>query len=145
MEIYAVRLQRNQEAVGVYVAFDPVHLACMIDETTDAVACEYAEIDCGGVVWDNPGSWKMKPFPEGAGDDDLDIDLSGATLTEGWSGQLLFDDLEWTPIDDFTALAGLVGVERAKNVMTGKVADEAVATIETLLNIDVEKMNRTDH
>ncbi|PSO30525.1 hypothetical protein [Bradyrhizobium sp. MOS002] len=100
MPAYLVRLIKNRDLVGIFVADDEDELEFVVDECTDAAYCEYVELPDGGVMWTSPA----KPIPIDLGTPDENDEVGdpfpwrGASLTDQWWSIVYGNDVvEWTP------------------------------------------------
>ena len=54
MPAYLVRLIKNRDIVGIFVADELEELVEAVDGCTDIDACEFAELPLGGIMWTGP-------------------------------------------------------------------------------------------
>ena len=99
---YLVRLTKNRDLVGVFVADDLDELIDSVDECTDVSACEYIEMPPGGIMWTSPAV--PVPLSRGEPDDEKsplqEVPWSAAQLSETWFDVLYgYTEGEWIPFD----------------------------------------------
>jgi hypothetical protein len=85
MPTYLVRIIESRDLVGIFSA-DSIHeLIVVIDECTEADACEYVRLPTGGVMWTDPAT--PIPIARAAEEDGSEPDpmpWGDATVTERW-------------------------------------------------------------
>lgn len=98
MNAYFVRLNQNDEVVGLFVARSPADLAALVDEHCDPTLCDFAAAGHGGLIV--PGAtrarWPMKP-----GKSSTSTGLEKAVLTQQWQDDLDagIGALDWQPLE----------------------------------------------
>jgi hypothetical protein len=101
MPAYLVRLIKNRDIVGFFVAADEHEVMFAVDECTDIDACEYVELPDGGIMWESPAASipldTATRFDEESRDAP-DLPWAAASLTERWWSFVHgYGDLDWLP------------------------------------------------
>ncbi|WP_299814475.1 hypothetical protein [Tardiphaga sp.] len=97
MPTYLVRIIKNHDLVGIFVARDLREMLITIDECTDPASCEYIKLGAGGIMWTD----RAIPVPIDVPDDDDGeesdpVPWGGATFTEVWWNYFHgFSHLRW--------------------------------------------------
>jgi len=84
MAAYIVRLEKNQEIVGIFNAETPYNLFWLIDECVDPGLCEYARMPPGGIMWPKGGEWVVESELGSEAPETDEPSLSGARFSESW-------------------------------------------------------------
>lgn len=93
MRAYLVRIAKNHDLVGIFVASSLRELCYLIDECTDADICECAVLPSGGLYWDSPAARIPAKINGETGDDP--IPWADNSETESWFGFLHANDAKW--------------------------------------------------
>lgn len=100
MPAYLVRLIKNRDLVGFFVADDFDDLVETVDECTDIDACEFIELPPGGIMWTGPAIAVPleRSDPNDQDSQFPDFPWGPATLTEWWFDVVYGHDTdeEWT-------------------------------------------------
>src|SRR5947209_332758 len=98
MQTYLVRLQSNQELVGLFVSPRMDQLWEFVDECCDPFICEFVRLPPGGIYQDHSGAARVPTNERFPVDQDAIPDwFAGATISELWLGAF-YDESNWAPI-----------------------------------------------
>src|SRR5262252_8398018 len=110
MKLYAIRMIKDQQPVGIYWADGVEDLADSCDETAPPRLCEYVEIDKpGAVIFAGECGWQMGiNCGESASDVEeraADIHNSGEIVFADSLNEVLFDRVEgWRPFGNVASV-----------------------------------------
>lgn len=100
MPAFLVRLIETRDLLGFFSADEPDDLLLIIDEVTDADACEYIELPDGAIMWGSPAipvPIQIDKYGEEPDDDIPKIPWAGAALSESWWSEVYgYTEQEWT-------------------------------------------------
>jgi len=109
--MFLVRDRESKRYLGIFAATDSADLWDMVDEHDDPADYEWAEIELGGFIFENP-----RPLLDPTPDDEVDptIEWDGPfpnaklMTNEMMHRELYSDDLEWTRFDFADVGDGLI-------------------------------------